>query len=44
MKNKKIQTETIKEEFLRVNNIKSDKDLEEQVKKHKPINMALFTK
>lgn len=29
MKNKKIQTETIKEEFLRVNNIKSDKDLEE---------------
>ena len=29
MKNKKTQKETVKEEFLRVNNIKSDKDLEE---------------
>lgn len=29
MKDKKSQNKTLKEEFLRVNNIKSDKELEE---------------
>lgn len=44
MKKEKPAKETLKEEFLRTNNIKSQADLEEQIRKHKMINMALFTK
>ena len=44
MKKEQPEKETLIEEFLRVNNITTQADLEEQIKNHKTINIALFTK
>ena len=34
--------DTYKEEFIKAHNIKSQQDLNNYIKKHKPINIGLF--